>query len=109
MKEVSEYRKSATIYLIPNLRSGNTLKVEFSGFFDIAVFKDILAKLRYLGFSCSEASSPSNIIGQPNIIDIALDLCVDEKEVANDLFIYLETVLGKYEIINRIVTKAKTK
>ena len=49
MKEISEYRKSATIYLIPNLRSGNTLKVEFTTPFANAVFSDVLKELRKLG------------------------------------------------------------
>ena len=107
MKEISEYRKSVTIYLIPNLRSGNSLRVEFGGLFDIAVFKDTLVRLRRLNFSCAEASSPSNVVEQPNIIDVALDLCVDESEVANDLYIYLETVLGKDRVINRIRSTIK--
>lgn len=107
MKEISEYRKSVTIYLIPNLRSGNTLKVEFTAPFANVVFSDVLEKLRKLGFSCAELSSNSS--QKSNIIDIALDLCTDEREVAQDLFVYLETVLGKDRVINRIVTKAKTK
>jgi FKBP-type peptidyl-prolyl cis-trans isomerase (trigger factor) len=107
MKEVSEYRKSVTIYLVPNFRSGNTLKVEFTVPFANAVFSDVLKELRKLGFSCAELSSSSS--QKSNIIDISLDLCVDEREVAQDLFAYLETVLGKNEVINRIITKAKTK
>ena len=109
MKNIEEYTKSANIYLIPNVRSGNSLKVEFGGFFDISVFENVLTKLRKLGFNCSTEVSSSSIMGQPNIIDIALRLWVDEREVASDLFIYLETVLGKDEVINRVTTKAKTK
>jgi len=101
MKEISEYRKSATIYFVPNLRNGNSLKIEF-GNFDVDIFNNVLKKLRNLGFSCSEAVSHSNCIGRPNIIDISLDLCVDEKEVAHDLFNYLETKLGKDQVIDRI-------
>jgi hypothetical protein len=102
MKEISEYRKSATIYLVPNLRNGNSLKIEFGGLFDIDVFKSVLKRLRSLGFSCSEAVSHNNLIGQPNIIDIALDLCVDEREIAEDLFNYLGTLFGKDQVIDRI-------
>ena len=107
MKEINEYRKSATIYLVPNLRNGNSLKIEFRTLFGEvlddgkAILNDIMDKLRSLGFSCSEAESHFNNTQNYNIIDISLDLCTDEKEIAQDLFVYLETVLGKDQVIDR--------
>jgi len=108
MKEINEYRKSATIYFVPNLRNGNSLKIEFTLPFANAVFSDILQELRKkFGFSCSEANSHFNTTTKPNIIDISLDLCIDEREVAQDLFNYLETILGKDQVIDRIRTTIK--
>lgn len=111
MKRISEYRKPATIYLVPGLRNGNSLRVEFRTVLDTTLglenledsktTKDILDRLRSLGFSCTVTTSHSNFTHHPNVIDIALDLCTDEKEVIHDLFIYLETVLGKDQVIDR--------
>lgn len=107
MKIIDEYKKPATIYLVPNLRNGNSLRIEFRTVFD-AVLDDgskiisrTLERLRGLGFSCTATTSHSNYTSHSNVIDIALDLCTDEREVAHDLFIYLETVLGKDQVIDR--------
>ena len=105
MKRIEEYRKTATIYLVPNLRNGNSLRVEFGGYFDSGDIKRIVEKLRYLGFSCNEAVSHDSLTPDPNILDIVLSLCIDEKKVARDLLIYLEDLLGKDQVINRVSQK----
>ena len=106
MKRIEEYRKTATIYLVPNLRNGNSLRVEFGGCFDSGDIKRLVEKLRYLGFSCNEAVSHDSLTPDyPNIVDIVLSLCIDEKKVAHDLLIYLEDLLGKDQVINRVPKK----
>lgn len=111
MKEVTEYKKPITIYLVPNLRNGNSLKVEFNILFGDVIFKSVFDstfnKLCKLGFSCNTVKSVSNSTESPNIIDIALDLCTDEREVVHDLINYLEIVTFEGSVLDRVRTTMK--
>lgn len=111
MKELTEYKRPITIYLVPNLRNGNSLKVEFNILFGDVVFKSVLDstfnKLCKLGFSCSLAKSQFNATESFNIIDISLDLCTDEREVTHDLIGYLEIVTFKDAVLDRVRSTIK--
>jgi hypothetical protein len=111
MKEVAEYKRPITIYLVPNLRNGNSLRVEFNIIFNEVVFKSTfdstLSKLRKLGFSCTPTIGHSNSTEESNIIDIALDLCTDEREVVPDLVKYLEIMTFEGSVLDRTRTTMK--
>lgn len=108
MKEIKEYKKPITIYLVPHLRNGNSLKIEFNILFGDVVFKSVLDsvfnKLCKLGFSCSLAKSQWNSTESFNIIDIALDLCTDEGKVVHDLIKYLEIMTFEGSVLDRVRT-----
>jgi hypothetical protein len=105
MEELKEYKRPITIYLVPNLRNGNSLKVEFNILFNDVVFKSVfdstLTQLRKLGFSCTPTIGHSNPTEEFNIIDIALDLCTDEREVVPDLVKYLEIMTFEGSVLDR--------
>ena len=105
MKEIAEYKRPITIYLVPNLRNGNSLRVEFNILFNSVVWKSVfdstLTQLRKLGFSCTPTISHSNLTEEFNIIDIALDLCTDEREVVSDLVKYLEIMTFEGSVLDR--------
>lgn len=106
MENLAEYKRPITIYLVPNLRNGNSLKVEFNILFGDVVFKSVfdstLDKLRKLGFSCTPTISQSNSTEEFNIIDVALDLCTDEREVVHDLIKYLEIMTFEGSVLDRV-------
>jgi hypothetical protein len=108
MKEIAEYKRPITIYLVPNLRNGNSLRVEFNILFNSVVWKSVfdstLSQLRKLGFSCTPTIGHSNPTEEFNIIDIALDLCTDEREVVPDLVKYLEIITFEGSVLDRTKT-----
>lgn len=108
MKNLTEYKKPITIYLVPNLRNGNSLKVEFNILFDDVVFKPVFDstfdKLCKLKFSCSLAKSQFNSTESFNIIDVSLDLCTDERKVVEDLIKYLEIMTFEGSVLDRVRT-----
>lgn len=103
MKNINEYRKSVTIYLVPSVRSGNSLRIEFCPPYEFGhgFTKAILENLRKLDFSCSESNSQYNSTQHFNVIDMILDLCVDERKVIDDVIEYLETYLGENSVLDR--------
>lgn len=111
MKNLTEYKRPITIYLVPHLRNGNSLKIEFNILFDDVVFKSvfdsIFEKLCKLDFSCSLAKSQFNSTESFNIIDISLDLCTDEREVTDDLIKYLEIMTFKGAVLDRVRSTIK--
>lgn len=109
MKELRDYFKPVTVYLVPHLRNGNSLKVEFRPFYfreEVERFKDFISRLRKdFNFSCSESKSVCNTTVESNIIDISLPLYVDERAVINDLVEELEKILyddyGENSVLDR--------
>lgn len=104
MKEIEDYYKPVTIYLVPHFINGNNLRVEMNPFYSWSLkdyFYPLLKKLRDLNFSCSEEKSTSNFTEIPNIINIVLPLYVEEKDVIVDLVAYLKEGLGENSVLDR--------
>lgn len=104
MKEFNYYLVSSTIYLVPHLRNGNSLRIEFNPEYVsrfVNEYHDILDRLRKLKFSCSETQSVFNTTKESNVIDIVLPLYLDEKPLITDLGEYLQEILGKGQVLDR--------
>lgn len=104
MKNITEYSKPLTIYLIPNHRNGNSLRVDFDLKHPQRKLNPILLRdtLRKLDFPCTDFVGSFNTTEESNILDIALDLCVDERRIIEDLIHYIEErFLGKDSVLDR--------
>ena len=104
MKEIEDYFVPVTIYLVPHLRNGNSLRIEINPLCSWSLqdyYGPLIKKLRDLGFSCSEEKSVFNHTEIPNIIDIALPLYLDEKEFIPELIAHIQEGLGENSVLDR--------
>ena len=96
MKNISDYLKPATVYIV-----GNSIRIRFSTVDNRLTPISLRDYLRKSGFSCS-------IIDETlSILEISISLCLDEKAFIPDLVEYIESFLGKDSVLDRTRTTIK--
>jgi len=96
MKDISDYLKPATIYIV-----GNSIRVWFSSIDERLTSISLRDTLRKKGFNCSILDEALNIL------EISISLCLDEKVFIPDLIDYIESFLGEASVLDRTRTTIK--